>query len=248
MRVPKISLIALISLLSFATALAAPGAAPAAQTTACPNNTCHISLPFISFSIVPQLNAPDNGFASPTLAPTLSWTPVVFGTHRIQVATDPQFLPGTTMPVSITKKISPPMPANINTTISSNLVGQTTYYWRIGAPSPAGYIYSEVRSFTTPVKNNALLPPVPTIVAPKNFSRIKGTSITLRWQIVPGAISYRIRVTDANGHSVSSDELEGSTNSLKVDGVPLGTYHWRVKAMNAYGWSSYTDDFYFTLY
>jgi hypothetical protein len=246
MRVTKISLVVLISLLSWASTLAAPRSAPSAQPTCA--GTCKIYLALMTVSTIPQPVSPVDGFVSPSLAPDLIWSPVTVGKHLIQVATEPQFLPDTTT-ISSTKTVRQPIPAEINTSITSNLKGSTLYYWRIGFPSAQGYIFSPVRTFTTPAKNSGTLPGITTIQAPKNYAKIEGGKVAMQWKIVPGAISYRIRLYDKDGHSVSegTDELGGSANTLLVEGIEPGTYSWKVKTQNAFGWGSYSDESFFTL-
>jgi len=248
MRVPKVSLVVLISLLSLASTLAAPRGAPSGEPT-CANGSCKIYLSLMIVSTIPQQIAPAHGFVSPSLAPDLIWSPVTEGKHQIQVSSDPQFIPGPTLAVSITKTIRQPIPAQVDTSITSNLKGSTLFYWRVGAPSDQGYIYSPVRTFTTPAKSSGMLPGTTTILAPKNNARIEGGRVAMQWQAIPGAIAYRIRLYDKDGHSVSegTDELGGTANTLLVEGIPPGTYSWKVKCMNSFGWGSYSKEFFFTL-
>jgi hypothetical protein len=249
MRVPKVSIVVLIlSVLSLASALAAPRSAPAAQT-ACATGSCKIYLSLMTVSSIPQQLAPADGFVSSSLAPELIWSPIAEGKHQIQVSSDPQFIPGTTMPVSITKTIRQPIPAQVATAITSNLKGATVFYWRIGLSSPLGYLYSPVRRFTTPAKSTGTLPGVTTILAPKNGAQIEGGRVAMQWQSIPGAIAYRIRLYDKDGNTVAegSDELGGTANSLVVEGIPPGTYSWKVKCLNAFGWGSYSKVSFFTL-
>jgi hypothetical protein len=249
MRVPIISLVVLVSLLSFASVLAAPRGAPLAQS-ACPTGTCKTYLSLMTLSTTPQLNAPADGFASAALAFNLSWTPVIAGKHQIQVSSDPLFIDTTKISVDTTKTVRLPIPAQIDSLITSNLKGSTLYYWRIGAPSAQGYNYSPVRTFTTPAKNAGTLPIATNILAPKNHTSIKGTTVKLQWQSLPGATAYRVRMYDANEKSVSdgTEELGGTANALVVEDLPLGTYHWKVKCLNAFGWGDYSEEFFFTLY
>lgn len=249
MRIPKVSLVVLISLLSFASALAAPRGVPSAEIT-CATGPCKIYLPLAIDSTIPQQIAPANGSASPSLAPALSWSPVIAGKYQIQVSTDPQFLPGTTMEVSTTKTIRQPLPAQVNTSITSNLKGSTLFYWRVGVSSGQGYIYSPVYTFTTPEKSSGTLPVAATILGPENNARIRGSKVVLQWEATPGTLVYRIRMYDQNGNSVSrgTDELGSATNTLPLEGVPLGAYHWKVRSLNAFGWGEYSTESYFTLY
>jgi len=249
MRVPKVSLVVLmLSLLSFASALAAPRGAPSADAT-CAAGSCKIYLSLMTMSSIPQQVAPADGFVSASLAPALLWSPIAVGKHQIQVSSDLQFIPGTTMPVSITKTIRQPIPAQVDTSITSNLKASTVFYWRIGAPSPSGYLYSPVRSFTTPAKISGTLPGTTTILAPKNYAQIEGGRVAMQWQAIPGAVAYRIRLYDKDGNTVAegSDELGGIANTLVVEGIPPGTYSWKVKCLNAFGWGSYSKESFFTL-
>jgi hypothetical protein len=249
MRVPKVSLVVLISLLSFASALAAPRGTPAAETT-CPTGLCKIYLSLMTLSTIPQQIAPADGFASPSLAPRLSWSPVTEGKHQIQVSTDPQFLLDSTIELSTTKTIRQPLPAQVDTSLTSNLKGSTLFYWRVGVPSGQGYLYSPVRAFTTPAKSSGTLPVPTSIFAPKNNARIRSSSVVLQWKATPGTLSYRVRMYDQNEKSVAEGtaELGGTITSLLVEGLPPGNYHWRVKSLNSFGWGEYSTDFYFLLY
>jgi hypothetical protein len=248
MRVPRLSLIVLISLLSFASALAAPRSA-ASSDPACEAGGCKIYLSLMTVSTIPQQLAPVDGFVSSSLAPALLWSPITQGKHQIQVSSDPQFIPGSTMPVSVTKTIRQPIPTQVATSITSNLKASTVFYWRVGAPSTSGYIYSPVRTFTTPAKSSGTLPGTTTILAPKNYALIEGGKVAMQWKAIPGAIAYRIRLYDKDGNTVSegSDELGGTANTLLVEGIPPGTYSWKVKCLNAFGWGSYSKESFFTL-
>jgi hypothetical protein len=249
MRVPIVSLVVLVSLLSFASVLAAPREAPAAQS-ACPAGTCKTYLSLMALSTAPQLNAPADGFTSPALAFNLSWTPVAAGKHQIQISSDPLFIDIDRIAVDTTKTIRQPIPAQVDTLITSNLKGSTLYYWRIGAPATQGYIYSSVRTFTTPPQTSGTLPIATNILAPKNNTSIKGTTVKLQWQSLPGATAYRVRMYDANEKSVSdgTEELGGTANALVVEDLDPGTYHWKVKCLNGFGWGEYSEEFYFTLH
>lgn len=72
----------------------------------------------------------------------------------------------------------------------------------------------------------------------------------LSWQPVPGALYYRIRVYDSNNLllSDSPSDVDGATTSIGVPSLaPGATYHWKVKALNAYGWGPYLGAHYFTV-
>jgi hypothetical protein len=107
-----------------------------------------------------------------------------------------------------------------------------------------------VRTFITPPKSSGTLPDATTIFAPRNNAVIKGGgAVLMEWKPISGAVAYRIRLYDQNGKSVSegTEELGGTANNLLVEGLPNGTYHWKVKTQNAFGWGDYSTEFYFTL-
>jgi hypothetical protein len=243
-----ISLCVLLCLISIAASPRGAGAAPSGQAD-CPGGACQLYLPLVVRTIAPDLIAPAPGEQTISLAPTFSWTPLITGTYQIQVSVDPTFNPAVAEPaIDDTVKVKTFDPVVFIPT--GNLDDLTTFYWRVGAPQGTGYVYSVVRSFTTPIKNSQLLPPAVQLLAPANNSTLPSNSVTLSWAGAPGAIQYRLRTYDQNNvfYSPASEDLPGSTTSFSVSDLTSGvTYNWKVKALNQYGWGSYSQIFYFTV-
>jgi hypothetical protein len=248
MRPVALSLVLLLTLLSIASAFGSPRPAPLAAT-ACVEGSCPVFLPMATFSMAPSLIAPTSGALQISLAPVLSWTPLIPGKHLIQVSTDPGFSPEIPLPINSTKTVDDdPFPSRIDTQPTSNLKPLTTYFWRVGAPSEGGYAFSAVQSFTTPDKDSNLLPKEPVLRDPVDFEKLAINRVLLKWQSVPDALLYRISMVDANDESfdLEATKLPGTETTLWVNDLAHNmTYHWRVKVLNKYGWSSYSDYEYF---
>ncbi|MHB1050334.1 MAG: ice-binding family protein [Bacteroidota bacterium] len=120
----------------------------------------------------------------------------------------------------------------------SGLAVGMTYYWRVNAKNTAGTsVYSVVRSFTTIV-----VPAAPVLVAPLNLAVNQPANVTLIWNSVPGATTYRLQVSTSNtfATTVYNDSTRTST-SQQMTGLTLGvTYYWRVNAKNLAGTSVYS--------
>jgi hypothetical protein len=120
----------------------------------------------------------------------------------------------------------------------SGLAIGTTYYWRVNAKNAAGTsVYSVVRSFTTIV-----IPAAPVLVAPLNLAVNQPANVTMIWNSVPGATTYRLQVSTSNtfATTVYNDSTRTST-SQQMTGLTLGvTYYWRVNAKNLAGTSAYS--------
>lgn len=195
---------------------------------------CQIYLPLTqTIPAVPQLGTPPDRTPIITLAPTLSWTPPVSGTYNLQIANDSIFA---SIALSVTTTLLDTQPMSY--TLDSNLLGATTYYWRVGVRMDTGTFFSAPQSFITPKKDLSLLPPRPQLLTPANGASVLATSTDLTWQSIPDTLYYRINVYDSQHNLFASQRLNVSTYTLS--GITLGTsYTWEVKALNQYGWGTY---------
>lgn len=76
------------------------------------------------------------------------------------------------------------------------------------------------------------------IVAPKNNVVVNSNEITLVWEALDGAESYRVIVVSPSFSEVLYYACDSITESYKVDvSLPNGTYEWSVQASN----SAYTS-------
>jgi hypothetical protein len=248
MRELRPSLVALISLALCAWTLGPSHAAPVVQSV-CPTDGCRAYLPLITYQPQLILFSPADHANIGSLAPILVWKPPITGTYHIQVTEDSAFLPTSTFSLSETKGVKSPLPDQIDTLITSNLNPQHTYYWRVYVIPKDGLIDTAGSSFITPAKDSHLLPPGVQLLAPANHTTVASTSVVLQWRSVPSALFYRFRVYDSNNVLLSGipGEVSGAINSYQISGLTPGmTYHWKVKALNAYGWGPYLPDFVFT--
>jgi hypothetical protein len=248
MKMPKRSvLLNLCALLSLLVLASAPRAARGARhaATDCPSDGCRYFLPIVFRSPTPMLIAPSNGELTVSLAPKLSWIPVITGTYQVQVSVDPTFDPAVArLEIDDNGIVVSNLQPQEYTPIA-NVNSATTFYWRVGAPRPEGYVYSQVRQFTTPARNTKLLPLPVQLLSPPNNTMLTSSSVTLSWQAMSDVIGYRVRMAEANdpndrAFGPGTATLPSTQTSHLATGLKSGvTYTWKVKALNQYGWGSY---------
>lgn len=190
----------------------------------------------VAFSRVPNapvLTSPPNAATNQQTFPTLRWNPSPGTTnYRVQVATDSLF-------ISIVADDS-------TVTTTSTLVGPLSnsmlYFWRVrGRNSNGSAPYSITWSFTTVIAP----PQPPTLVSPPSSSINQPRLLTLSWDPVPTATTYRLQVsrdTPFQPNQIVFDDSIIIGTSRQVG--PLGndsTFYWRVIAKNAGGNSLPSD-------
>lgn len=171
-----------------------------------------------------------------SLTPTLSWNPVTNATsYTLQVSTSSSFSSYFYNQSGLT---------NTSQQISS-LTPNTTYYWRVSSTNNYGTSgWSSVFSFKT------LAPPqVPTLLTPANSSLDVPLTTTLSWNALSNATSYSLQVSVSNTFATLFYNQSGLTSTSQI--IPaLGyftKYYWRVSATNAYGTSSWSQTWSFTI-
>jgi hypothetical protein len=208
---------------------------------------CHVYLPLVARPLpIPQLDEPADGAQVVSLAPLISWTPAITGTYKIEVSVDPAFPPPPTTEVSATASITDFQPQTH--VMGSNLkFGSKIYYWRVGVLFAGSYLFSPIRTFTTPPLDSTPLPPAPTLLAPANRSKLAADSADLQWQAVPGALYYRVRVFAPASAPFDSAIVPATVQSYHVARLAPGvTYTWKVKTLDQHGWSGYGATWSFT--
>jgi hypothetical protein len=93
--------------------------------------------------------------------------------------------------------------------------------------------------------------PTPLPILPQDESKLRAATVTFQWQgITSGSeISYTLEISEtASFTSIfrsKSDIVEFSYALTREEGLPKGTYYWRVKAVDDYGneslWSDYAE-------
>ncbi len=113
---------------------------------------------------------------------------------------------------------------NFNTSLTKN-----TYEWRIRAQNSgsatayvlAGFSVIEPTDFSS---RQVLLE------SPANDLITNDAAITLEWQVVPDANSYRVQLLDGSNAVIQEETLNGTSIELTF---PEGTTQWQVRAENA---------------
>ena len=124
----------------------------------------------------------------------------------------------------------------------SNLSNSTTYYWRVKAGNSEGWSdWSSAWYFTT---ESSDIPPAPTLISPPNGSTVPHGDVTLTWQEVPGAYSYRY-YWSTNGINFGSSN-SFSTSTVQYNLPPSFTSYWKVQAVVAGVYGPTSDTWYFT--
>ncbi|MBL0174922.1 MAG: T9SS type A sorting domain-containing protein [Ignavibacteria bacterium] len=114
-----------------------------------------------------------------------------------------------------------------------------TYHWRVRASNAAGPgAWSAVRMFSTAIAP----PPVPALSAPADNAANIDTAVTLSWQPVAGASSYRVQLSVGINFSTTVVDSAGlaapacAVHSLRAETL----YFWRVEAVNSSGGSGWS--------
>ncbi len=181
----------------------------------------------------PVLAFPAQGAANQPLSLSLVWNRVAAATsYRVQVSTRSDF--------SV---------ASVNAALSDTfcpitLYNDSIYYWRVNATNAGG-----TGAWSAPF-NFASIPPdpsVPVLVTPSNGVTNQPASLSLFWQRVPAASSYRVQLSTRGDFSVTAINESVSDTFRAVTLSNDSAYYWRVNATNAGGTSAWSVPFNFTV-
>jgi predicted phage tail protein len=119
-------------------------------------------------------------------------------------------------------------------------------------PAPAGSYYVRVRAINAcgpgPASTTQLLTIVcqPPGSAGTPSPTVSGSTVTLQWAGVAGAVQYRVDVGTAAGASNVAQRMVAGTN-VQISGLAAGMYFTRVTALNACGSGPTSGDAIFTV-
>lgn len=249
MRIVRLCGLVVLFVLSIAMVSAAPQRAETTDVS-CPVEGCHTFVPVSNYDVLPRLLSPAGGGAITSLAPTLLWSPIAPGNHHIQVSTDSSFGSTATLVIDSTRSVSKIPNTPIATLVSSNLKPSTPYFWRVGNEYNGSVVFGEPQSFVTPAADSGTLPQQVALVDPKPGVQLRRDSVLLKWRAVPGALLYRIRMSDGSGKSYAPGTayVDGTELTFWVTEFQRGqTYTWKIRAYNGFGWGSYSDSWSFTI-
>jgi len=180
---------------------------------------------------IPLNGYPSNQSTNISASPMISWSPSIKAmSYRFQIASDSSFN-GVLKDTIIVRDTAIRL---------SNLSPSTKYFWRVNARGAGGMSgWSEARSFTT-VSINGF---VPILSSPSNDAPKQPLSLTLKWNPVSGALTYRVQLTKLP--SLTNMIVDDSTLTSATRNVgplsPNTTYYWRVNATNEVGTSLWSN-------
>lgn len=177
----------------------------------------------------PVLFAPADLAITQPVNPSLIWNAVPgAATYRLQVSLSNTFA---------TMIVNDSTVTSTSQQVTGLSVG-TVHFWRVYAKNAAGTsVASAVWSFTT-----VTVPIAPVLLLPLDAAVNQAANLTLAWNSVPGASTYRLQVSVSNtfATTVYNDSTRTNT-SQQMTALSVGTvYFWRVNAKNAAGTSLYS--------
>jgi hypothetical protein len=213
-------------------------------------NTASSGLAFITYlpsvfrgypgcTTLPVLISPADGSTLTTIAPLYVWdrgtNPAATGL-RLQVATDAAFS-------HVVNTLGAYGNAAPEFRFASNLQPATIHYWRAQLICDNMWgPYTDVWSFASGSGGTVL--PAPTLLEPANGAVTPGTSVTVKWEAVPGAVEYVLFWRKA---SEAYPGFEWLTATQKGSRWPENTtYVWWVAARNEYAIGAESEHWQFT--
>jgi hypothetical protein len=189
-------------------------------------NTTGVTTPAVP--AIPIPTSPINAAVNILTTPTLTWKHSSNATlYHVQISTNPTF-----SSMVINSSGIPNTSFNVK-----DLANMTTYYWRVNASNVSGTSgWSNVMNFTT-------IFPLPVLNSPADDAKGIVSNPTLKWDALPGALSYRLQVSVDSTFTSMPFALDsiGIADTLQVvNGLKANTtYHWRVNATNVNGTSGW---------
>jgi len=178
----------------------------------------------------PSLLSPANGATSQPVDPTLDWEAADRAdSYNVLVSANESF----------SEVVVDMEGVSDGTSLQAEgLDNATTYWWKVRAVNNSGYTESETRSFSTV---EAALEQ-PQLVDPADGATDLPTTLTLSWNSVDGANSYRMQLATNNTFESPVTDEDGITAiDYTVENLENGqTYYWRVRAANSNGSSSWS--------
>jgi len=189
---------------------------------------------------VAQIPSPADGASGVSVAPTLMWManalndPGVTVTHDVYLGTNESAVRDAT-------RMSPQFQGNQAGTSfmpADDLMGNTTYFWRIDEVTDDGTTKGAVWQFQT----QQVAPPMVTTPSPFNGATNVAVTTVLNWAVSSGATGYDVYlstvqadVTNREAGALQSANQPGTSFDPMPDLTAGTTYFWAIDATNSAG-------------
>jgi uncharacterized lipoprotein YddW (UPF0748 family) len=186
----------------------------------------------ISPPAAPLLAGPNNGGIGLPDTVRLTWffAPAV-GSYHLQVGTDSTFLSGVILNAPVLTDTAKSI---------TNLLGQQRYYWHVRATNAGGTsAFSPTASFVTG------MPTTPTLVFPPHAMLDVPVTVTLRWNKVPLATTYRVQIAYNSDFSTIVADTTGLPDTTVTKGglASYRNHYWHVRGINGAGSGAWSTTF-----
>ena len=186
----------------------------------------------------PILVFPANNGTNIQTTNTFSWNSLTgASSYQLQISTSSSF---TSNQVDVT--------TSATSYQVSGLYYSTGYYWRVGAVTANGTVYSNSWQFTTGSPGSGNGNPGPILTQPTNGATDIATNGAFSWQSITGTTSYRIQISTSSYFGYNQVDVSGLTSpNYTVSGLYLLTpYYWRVNATSSAGTTDWSTTYSFT--
>lgn len=162
----------------------------------------------------PTLVFPANNATNIQTTNTFSWNSFTgASSYKLQISTTSNF---TSNQIDIT--------TSSTSYQASGLYYSTGYYWRVGAVTTSGTVYSSSWQFTTGSPGSGNGNPGPILTEPTNGSTNIATNGTFTWQSIVGSTSYRIQISTSSYFGYNQVDVSGlASPNYTVSGLYLLT-------------------------
>jgi uncharacterized protein (TIGR02145 family) len=187
----------------------------------------------------PDLVLPENNATNQSLTPTLIWSKMgnsAGTTYRVQVSTNSVFSSFVENDSWLTDTFK----------ITSQLLMNTTYYWRVNATNidtTSGWSYPN--SFTT---THSAPTQSPTLITPVNGATNIAYISKLTWSSITDAALYQLQISSTStfANTIYNDSMLTDCVYSFLANSSSTTYYWRVRAKNISGITGWSAIFNFT--
>ncbi len=178
----------------------------------------------------PILTFPPNNAGNVSQTPSMQWSvTAAASSYKLEISTNYSFTNIVYINNSVTDTAQTVM----------GLATATDYFWRVTAINSKGSSTSSIYRFVTVGAS----PHVPTLAVPADASTGIQLAPTLIWNTAIAALTYDLQVSTAANFNFTNINLTNiATTSKAISGLHNNTlYYWRVRSVNQYGTSAWSN-------